>query len=383
MSVTCKGRMSSRSALRLNLRRVGAFGVVAAVLSVLIGCSAGPMRVEPVSIVQTASDVDSNLEVASAYAPIVFQAAHPEYWRQDVPAPFDFDGDKIGQNNWENFPHYEIAPTLYYSVLETDTHWFITYHMFHARDWSAFNPGIHLSHENDGENLQVVVSKRTRRPQFLVTQAHFVSVAFAGDECPLSGGCLKQGMIVANADGEIESTGDHVCVFVECCGHGIHGAPDSVGMKFDDEGAPVFAGRGMVLVPQKNPGQRELDEPREASAQRVPYRLVSLRETLWPSLVSGDCVGDGRLLDGAVRYRDGLVDVMVPRYYDADRFSGPFGPDRGISPFALDFTFCAGKVGALFFNPARRYQQLFEITGEWSLDYIDYPFVEVLHRTAR
>jgi len=64
----------------------------------------------------------------------------------------------------------------------------------------------------------------------------------------------------------------------------------------------------------------------------------------------------------------------VPRYYDAGRFSGPLGRDRAISPFALDFNFDKGTLGALFFNPARRYAEQLNITVPWSKRYLNYPF---------
>ena len=64
----------------------------------------------------------------------------------------------------------------------------------------------------------------------------------------------------------------------------------------------------------------------------------------------------------------------MPRFYEADRFSGPLGPDKGISPFAVDYDFGEGEVGALLFDPAWRYAETLRIEGEWSREYVDYPF---------
>ena len=95
---------------------------------------------------------------------------------------------------------------------------------------------------------------------------------------------------------------------------------------------------------------------------------------LWPLLRDGELTGSGGLLDGALHYADERVAVDVPRYYEGDRFSGPFGPDRGISPFAVDFAFGEGEVGALFFAPARRYAEVLTVPEPWSLVYVDDPF---------
>ena len=96
---------------------------------------------------------------------------------------------------------------------------------------------------------------------------------------------------------------------------------------------------------------------------------------IWPGLRDGTLVGEDGLFDGALRYRGPQIDVGVPRYYEGDRFSGPFGADRGIAPFAVDFRFGEGEVGALFFDPARRYAECLVVPQPWSLEYEDYPFV--------
>jgi len=46
------------------------------------------------------------------------------------------------------------------------------------------------------------------------------------------------------------------------------------------------------------------------------------------------------------------------------------------SPFALDFSFDRGTLGALFFNPAKRYAERLTITDAWSRAYVNYPFAK-------
>ena len=149
------------------------------------------------------------------------------------------------------------------------------------------------------------------------------------------------------------------------------------------DGSAVFEATGIVFRPARA-GER-VDEPpldRSPPAARVPggadaavpYRLESTLARLWPGLRDGSLVGEGGLVDGPLRYRGRAIDVHVPRYYEGDRFSGPFGPDRGISPFAVDFGFGEGEVGALFFDPAARYAECLAVPEPWSRDYEGDPF---------
>ena len=117
--------------------------------------------------------------IAEKYAPYIYHATERTGGRQDLISNVDFDGDLAGNNNWENFERYQLKPTVYYAALETETHYFIAYHLFHPRDWNNFTFWINDTHENDGENLQVVVRKRDDRVVLLWTQAHYRSEAYA------------------------------------------------------------------------------------------------------------------------------------------------------------------------------------------------------------
>ncbi|MBM4169586.1 MAG: hypothetical protein FJ215_10605 [Ignavibacteria bacterium] len=326
---------------------------------------------------------DHYYPVARRYAPFIYHATDPRGGRQDIISNIDFDGDLVGNNNWDNFDRFELKPTVYYAVLETSTHYFISYHLFHPRDWNHFTFYLHDTHENDGENLQVVVRKKDNAVVILWTQAHYGSDVYANRGSGIGAGKVKiAGMFqLVDSLGVPSLDAHHAAVFVEAQGHGIYGTLDSsseVIIRVD--GTWEFEEESGILFRPAFDGE-EVFEPKKTSSGIVPYQLVSTTEVLWPLLRDGLLTGDGRLLDGSVPYRDGFVTITeVPRYYDADRFSGPFGPDRGISPFALDFGFKEGTIGSLFFNPARRYAEMLSITGEWSSLYLHYPFHQNSHR---
>ncbi|MGA9770696.1 MAG: hypothetical protein WBV94_16770 [Blastocatellia bacterium] len=320
----------------------------------------------------SAPGVELLTPIVERYAPFIYQATDRRGGRQDVISNNDFDGDLVGNNNWDNFSKFQLKPTVYYAVLETQTHYFISYHLFHPRDWNHFTLWLNDTHENDGENFQVVVRKSDNRPVLLWAQAHYKSRVYS-----------STGSGIEGADGDFQAvdsvgvpveSGEHAAVFVESEGHGIYSTMDSsskVSLKAD--GSYSFKGKSGLLFRPARPGE-QVREPEQTGAGATAYQLDSITVKLWPLLRDGKLAGDGRLLDGAYLYKDELVEIEVPRFYDANRFSGPFGSDRGISPFALDFTFSRGSLGALFFNPAKRYAERLRISDAWSRQYINYPF---------
>jgi hypothetical protein len=353
---------------------LGAVGAAALWMLALNGCCA-PLRVDPLTRKSGSPVVDGDLELARAYAPWVYHEIHPTGGRQDVPAPVDFDGNLDGDDNWESFPHVELVPTLSYAHVETRTHHFLTYHVFHPRDWEPIDLGVHMTHEGDGENLQVVVEKLSGRVVLLFTQAHYEGGAYARDgEFEGDPDYRRGALLLVDGNGRPSPDGKHAAVFIEAKGHGIFGAldDDSSRVAIDALGRARFERAGLVLRPAR--AGESVDEPALDAVEPVPYQLDSTRARLWPLLLSGEIAGDGRLLDGLVHYSDARVSIELPKFHEGDRYSGPLGSSRGISPFAVDFGWSAGTLGALFFDPARRYAQVLSVPSDWSLEYVAFPF---------
>lgn len=320
-------------------------GVVAVILAVhyALVLSAAPMRpvrIDPLQEDAALAPVDARLDDARRYAPwILHETDASELGRQDIPAAMDFDGDVEGDDNWDDFPRFAQLPTVYYSVAETQTHLFLSYHLYHARDWAPRMSGLHDTHEGDGENLQVVVAKATGLPVLLYTQAHYLGVAHRS----------------------FETVETHAAVFVEAEGHGIYAttAPESRARVNDTR-------EGLVVYRAALDGERVV-EPGRPYVGTFPYRLVSL--SAFVAAHGGLDALDARLFDGDGRYEN----RRFPLYHEGERYSGPLGADRGISPYALGFSYEAGAVGALYLDPARAYAEAGFAVEPWSREYFERP----------
>jgi hypothetical protein len=85
-------------------------------------------------------------QLAQRWAPIHYQDVdvtgdHALGGKSDYLTKYDFDGDLSGRNNWDNAAatNANFSAYVYYSVVETSTHWYIVYMFFHPRDW-VYNP---------------------------------------------------------------------------------------------------------------------------------------------------------------------------------------------------------------------------------------------------
>ncbi|MEV6632963.1 hypothetical protein AB0M54_19665 [Actinoplanes sp. NPDC051470] len=105
----------------------------------------------------------SREQLALRWAPIHYQDVdatgdHALGGRSDYITAYDFDGDLSGRNNWDRTGAGSMAATAYYSVVETSSHWYLTYFFYHPRDW-VDHPFFETEHENDGEGLLLTVER--------------------------------------------------------------------------------------------------------------------------------------------------------------------------------------------------------------------------------
>lgn len=133
----------------------------------------------------------SRAQLALRWAPIHYQdvdatGSHALGGKSDYLTRVDYDGDLNGRNNWDDAGQSGVsfAAHVYYSVVETGSHWFITYFFFHPRDWID-HPFFESEHENDGEGVTLAIEKNgtdygVLRGAVTVAHTNFYSYTPAG-----------------------------------------------------------------------------------------------------------------------------------------------------------------------------------------------------------
>jgi hypothetical protein len=130
------------------------------------------------AVVAPAAAVPSDAALALHWAPVHYQDTDSSDYDADYLSAVDFDADWDTRNNWERQDDIlaRMIGTVYYSVVETSTHWHLVYAFYHPRDWEDFpDPFSLYTHENDMEGVLLVVRKdgsEFGRFEAMVTVAH-------------------------------------------------------------------------------------------------------------------------------------------------------------------------------------------------------------------
>jgi hypothetical protein len=315
---------------------------VVVVVLALGGCGQAAPTATPVAPV--AGEPASHEDLIRAYAPVITQGTASD---QDYITAVDFDGDWISNNNWENQPGGDLSAHIYYSVIETETHWFLFYSLFHPRDYTdepcEKSGGCH---ENDMESIQLVVRKDGTpfgQLQAMETLAHQEIYLHPADDS-VKGNALDAGSDVKLEDG-------HPVVNVETYGHGIYG-------------------KRIIMVPHKvvyRVGD-QAEAPEDLKDEDVAYRLVPIYDTLWQHR---DEIGPGLAFDQPFDYRGQTL---------AANFDGQdFGEDKANTPWG--YNQATGDTllrGDWFLDPAKALLYHASFDGDFSTEYLYNPYLDDL-----
>ncbi|WP_271784176.1 hypothetical protein [Aquimarina algiphila] len=138
---------------------------------VILSCEKGddftPDQTQRENAINLNKNQNFYLDLAFYHAPIHYQdvdrtGSHGLSGKADYITRYDFDGDLNAKNNWSNISKTNNQGNAvgYYSVVETTTHYFITYAFFHPRDWTDIFFLYRIDeHENDLEGVLTVVKK--------------------------------------------------------------------------------------------------------------------------------------------------------------------------------------------------------------------------------
>jgi Bacterial tandem repeat domain 1 len=206
---------------------------------------------------------DFEFELAYRWAPIHFQDTDSSDYDADYISAIDFDGDWETSNNWEhqddNLSHLQAK--VYFSVVETSTHWYLLYGFYHPRDWS--DALISSQHENDMEEILLIVRKDGSTYgtlEGMVTVAHEDFYSFVPPGSPLQAG---QESIDGSVEWESYDGFDHPMTFQEAKGHGIK---TWQGVNPGEDGVKYYPSRFAAEVPS------------HGDDRYTRYRLVNIFE---------------------------------------------------------------------------------------------------------
>ena len=176
----------------------------------------------------TADGVLTHEEIAIHYAPVIDQAVNvllSEGGRGDFITAVNYDGDWSALNNWENLTSGDLGAVVYYSVQETDTHYFAGYCFYHPRD----DAEIWLDrHENDMEGVMLAIPKSAEgfaAPEYMYTQGHGNVYFYTAH--PLESVHMLEG---SHHGGFMLLAGDRVHLYItpngtlKNCGHSVESA---------------------------------------------------------------------------------------------------------------------------------------------------------------
>ena len=296
--------------------------------------------------------------LAEHYAPVIFQESRSAVL--DFITRFDYDGDWRGDNNWRNAYLHDLPGYVYYSVIESTRHYFITYAFYHARDYTArpyegFAPKA--EHENDMEGCTLTVEKDDTafgKAILLETLAHDVFYKYNNRSVGrVSNGALK-------LDGSFTLVDGRPAVYIEPEGHGVKAA--SAGVVRGSESFPglIYRYTGTASVPQSH------------HDHQATYDLLSIEDTLWAhrfDVGSTFCCADAYAMPGGTTANVGSA------------FNGPIGGCAAKPPWGWDQASDKILKGDWFRDPLAAYATQLRIEN-FSGTYTRNPYLEHDGRTA-
>lgn len=242
-------------------------------------------------VVLAQCEPDPYAAIAAAHAPVHYQDTNAASAIGDYLTAVDYDGDWSTIDNWDHLEDPAswatggtgLGAVVYQSVVETCTHDFIVYAMYHPRDWSN---GIGQEHENDMEGLVVAVRKDgtpNGHLEGVITHAHddFYSYTPAGSTWTAGHNPVLSPTTTSTED--IDGTltfqsvdgAQHFVTSQEAEGHGLKAYPyagNFSGLKGQD---------GITYLPGTT-----ADVPSSGDARNVRYLLVSLLDAAYPLQLS-------------------------------------------------------------------------------------------------
>ncbi|HDH96861.1 MAG TPA: hypothetical protein ENF73_03930 [Proteobacteria bacterium] len=288
-------------------------------------------------------------ELAQQFAPIIVQrvGSSPE---ADRPIPFDFDENLYPYDNWENTALYRGPSTVYFSLVETETHAFIFYFFYYPRHYSLPDrPGF--SWENDWSAVMLICDRSGRE---LIPIAVETATSQGFEQYSFSHSVRPN---VEDIEGDAAIWHGRPVIEVSAYDHTPRplAQPDTERLRQELLSYPSF-----VLVPE---GMDTRSLPAFMHSLIFPYRLQSFFERIWKQK---DTIGIGSF--------EFVRGWKLPELIGGDNIT----PDRCQPPWAWDDP-DDGMVeaGMWLLDPARTVSEHLDLGGEVSLWYTYNPYLGI------
>ncbi|MEA2004774.1 MAG: thrombospondin type 3 repeat-containing protein [Acidobacteriota bacterium] len=206
----------------------------------------------------------SLLQMVMHYSPVIYQSTEGKF---DYITKFNFDGNWNGYDNWEHYDCYPLNAYVYYAIIESTNHYFITYCFFHPRDVGNEAWGGIWAHENDFEGCRFVITKDASewgRLDSFETIYH-----------------THKGFYYKPS---IKFEGSHPIVYVTPYKHAVYGINSAAEWSWDCDylgpNCKVFPSKSGTGVIYRYAG-RGAEIPSGLNDRDVSYELIDLKNTIW------------------------------------------------------------------------------------------------------
>lgn len=293
-------------------------------------------------------------KIVETWAPAIYQDVAQPTPKADYITNVDYDGDFVSTNNWDNFDkNFPLKAYVYYHVVETKTHVFIGYDVFHPRDWEEDCPeNSYACHENDFEGSYAVIEKdgKEGKLKLFATMAHDFYTFFVNEDDVKKFQDAKD--IVLN--GVIQYVNGHPLILVEAKGHGQYGGAMKRSLKalaaalssnaprklWNESGFPNGDG---VIYKFKSGKAEEPDSSKQT--QEVSYALLNF-ETLY---AKRNEIGHGKMFA-----------------FDGKLAGDNYGANAANMPWNWNKDY--------FFDPVKGFEKYLKALGNYSAEYLHHPY---------
>lgn len=286
-------------------------------------------------------------DLAQFHAPLIFQQVGKNP-KGDAITRFNFDGDWVANNNWENLSKFPSPAHVYYEVMETKTHYFITYAFFHPRDYSQVCV-VWVCHENDLEGLILTIEKNSGSAGRVIVMETLAHNRIYTNRNPRM---VKVPPVLAAKTARV----GRMAVWVEAGGHGVYYA-DSDPRKKNDSWLTYAAG-----VESENSGFQSRGE--------YTYTLSRISDELWSHRYA---LGRGQLFTETFHYQGSRnLAAEIPKAFAGEKY----GVGRAHPPWSWEDTSSPFAKGEWFLDPAFVVKMRYGLGREFSLDYVYHPYFQ-------